>query len=302
MATFQIFTYQFREDVAGSQLDMLDEAYNQIDVKEMMERKQDLFEAEWKNEKDWVFKVGKTEYKHKLLEHRDHIVVFRIANNKKLHKEQDFHEVEIDHKPSCMVIIDNRAHRQQIAIQSNKAFSSPVRVGKILESVFSERMKQHKLVVEINPRYEVREFWELVDRDPNGVSYLKFTFTPKNLPWLIGDIKRMFNDIGENFKAEPSLELKSFDKAPLGVSKEDDMLKELLEVSAASGKVILVKMVDSRKTIKCGEKTNIVQPLGDNVMKHLDDDNRRTQLVVVDSTWENVVEFVNEIKLLHEGA
>ena len=301
MATFQIFTYQFREDVAGNQLDAFNEAYNQIDVKAMMERKQDLFEAEWKDEKNWVFKVGNTEYKHKLLEHRDHIVVFRIANNKKFQGEQDFHTVEIDHKPSCMVVIDNRAHRQQIAIQSNKAFSSPVQVGKILERVFSERMKQHKLVVEINARYEVREFWELVERDPNGVSYLKFTFTPKNLPWIVGDIKRMFNEIGENFKAEPSLELKSFDKAPLGVSREDDMLRELLEVSAASGKVIMVRMVDSRKIIKCGENTHIVQPLDDQVMKRLDDDSRGTQMVVVDVAWEKVVEFVNEIKLLHEA-
>lgn len=298
MAQFQIFTYQFRE-VRDNQMELFG---HEVDSTESMERKQELFEQEWATENNWVFKAKDVEYKHKLLEHKDHIIVFRIANNKKVRRENNFQYEMLDDRPSCVAIIDNRHNRQQIAIQKNQAFAKQTRVAEILQWVFCERMKRHKLAIDIRPRYEIGEFWDIVDKSPLGVSYLKFSFSPRNLPWLSGNVKRFFNELNDNFQGESTLEMKSLDNVPLKIDKADDILADMLEVSATAGVPVSIKLVDFKTTFTTGTETKIMLPLEDSTIRSLDNPDRKFQTSIDDPAWEHIVEFVNEIKLLHNNS
>lgn len=297
MAQFQIFTYQFRE-IRDSQMELFG---HEVNPSESMEHKQELFEQEWSTEKNWVFKAKDKEYNHKLLEHKDHIIVFRIANNRKRRGENNF-EYEIwEDKPSCVVIIDNRHNRQQIAIQKNQAFRQQTKVAEILQWVFCERMKRHKLAIDIRPRYEVDEFWNIVNKSPLGVSSLKFSFSPRNLPWLSGKVKRFFNDLNDNFQGESILEMKSLDNVPLKVDKTDDILADMLEVSATTGIPISIKLVGFKPPFTTGTETQIILTLEDSAIRSLDNPDRKYQTSITDPAWDLVVEFVNENKLMHDS-
>lgn len=300
MAQFQVFTYQFRE-FKTTQLDLFEENAA-IDTSESMAHKQELFEAAWKDKEPLVFKYKGVEYKHRVLEIRDHIIVFRIANNKKVKREQDFQVEMLDDKPSCMVVIDNRHDRQQIAIQKNRAFSKQAKVADIIQWTFCELLEKHGLKVEIKARYSATEFWMIVHDNPVGVAYLKFTFTPKNLPWLAGKVKRFFNEVGDHFDADPALELRSGeDGGKLAISEEDSVLGDLLDVSAASGMPIKMRLVGFAQTMTCGRRTSITVSMSDSIMRELSDPQRGVQYSTTDYTWDGVVQFVNEIKILYKS-
>lgn len=297
MAQFQVFTYQFYE-VKGEQLSLFDEP-NVVDSSVSMDHKQELFEAEWADKDKLVFKCKDVEYQHKLLAIENHIIVFRIANNKKVRRENDFQLELLDHKPSCLVVIDNRHDCQQIAIQRNKAFSKQTRVAEILQWTFCEMMKKHRLRMEVKARYDVKEFWSIVHRYPVGVKYLKFSFTPKNLPWLAGRVKQFFNEMGDNFYADPVLELNAKDDAPLNIREDDEMLGEMLSNSADSGMPIKMTMVGSKSQITCGINTTVEVSMSDSIVKELAAPQWRYDSQTTSTTMEHIVELVNEIKLLH---
>lgn len=269
---------------------------------ESMAHKQELFEAELKDKDKLVFKCKNVVYQHKILMIKDHIIILRIANNRKMSRENDFQVEMLDNRPSCLVVIDNRHNRQQIAIQKNRAFSMQSRVAEIMQWTFCEMMKKHRLKVNINARYDMNEFWSIVDKNPVGVKYLKFLFTPKNLPWLAGSVKKFFNEMGDNFQADPVLELKSRDKVPLSIRKDDEMLDEMLGNSADSGMPIKMKMVDSSSTITCGIHTTVEVSMNDSAVKNLTDSQWGHDSEVTNTTMGHVVEMVNEIKLLYEDS
>jgi hypothetical protein len=198
-----------------------------------------------------------------------------------------------------MVIIDNRHDRQQIAIQKNTAFSKQTRVAEILQEAFSERMKRHKLVVDINARYEVREFWKIINKNPTGVRSLKFTFTPRNLPWLAGNVKRLFNDLGDEFHGLPELEMKSLDKVPLVISSDSAVLKEFLDVSSASGMPIIICFFNTKTPVTCGKKTCIMISLDKRVINKIDKARLATNDEIPEKVWEAIIECVNENKILN---
>lgn len=108
--------------------------------------------------------------------------------------------------------------------------------------------------------------------------------------------------MGDNFQADPVLELKSRDKVPLSIRKDDEMLDEMLGNSADSGMPIKMKMVDSSSTITCGIHTTVEVSMNDSAVKNLTDSQWGHDSEVTNTTMGHVVEMVNEIKLLYEDS
>ncbi len=104
------------------------------------------------------------EYKHRVyhLSSAPDIIVMRLANDKDMSHEKDFHEMIIKDEPSCFLIIDNRANMRSVAIQyRKKAFNRTAQVANILEYQLSQALyRKHCYTLEIKPDYYPEDLFE----------------------------------------------------------------------------------------------------------------------------------------------
>lgn len=104
------------------------------------------------------------EYKHRVyhLAANHDIIVMRLANDKDVSHEKDFHERIIKDEPSCFLIIDNRDNMRSIAIQyRKKAFTRTAQVAELLEYQLSHILyEKHCYTLNILPDFYPEDLFE----------------------------------------------------------------------------------------------------------------------------------------------
>lgn len=306
MSNFTIFTYMFKP-VAKPEHDLFEN--NVVDIKESLAHKQDLFEAMFPQKnahaqsdtdedgKIKMFKQKDTEYLYKMVLHRDGIIVFLLANNKRtlIHTRKFTHEETEDH-PYCLVIIDNRKDRQIIAIEQKKtAFGSTQAVAKILADTFNARLSRRKLMLTIDAKYHANEFWNVVSRFPNGIKRVTFVFPYPNLPAITEMVGETMRRLALETNSEPTQILNALDTQILNLDKDSGMLKDMIDACAASGKPILIVPMGGRTVLKCNKGESLVrEQLSSDVIKGLITGD------LFDSCFEALTKFANHIKLAYD--
>lgn len=114
-------------------------------------------------------------YKHKayyfkiLLPHHDDtnmsnsIFVIRIANSKRVMREQNFKRTAIYDEPSALVIIDNRNDQQRILIEHTRAWKDTDTVSRIIQENIGRVLKHHyNLGLRIEPVWQKDTFSSIV--------------------------------------------------------------------------------------------------------------------------------------------
>ncbi len=113
-------------------------------------------------------KERKTEWdKHKceVLRHEKGVILMTVEANKSKHTTIDKKDVEHEHHPFSMVIIDNRRGHQMVGIERNSAFGgNPDKLALILQQGISQLLMPYGRKVELkNLQKKNREFWPVID-------------------------------------------------------------------------------------------------------------------------------------------
>lgn len=305
MANFLIYTYMFKPVTTSYAGDLFDNS--EVDVKESLAHKQELLSGLFpkdaglgkfdKGEDDGLRFVYNDEvFLHKMVMNEGGVIVFRIANNKKvMHHRADFTDEEFEDHPNCLVIIDNRKDRQIVAVEQKKMVFGEKMVANILAETFNALLARYRLTLTIDAKYHKSEFWRVVSSYPNGIKRVTFAFPYPNLPKITELVSESMKRLALETKCEPTQVLNALDGQVLNLDKDSRMLLDMIAACAASGKPIMMLPVGKRSVLKCNtDKSLVREDLDNNVIKGLMNKD-------FFNTWvESVTEFLNRIKLVYD--
>ncbi|MAC94589.1 MAG: hypothetical protein CMC96_03710 [Flavobacteriales bacterium] len=194
---FDIFTYQL-SPVSRPQLGLFDE---NLTREQLMERKNKLFHEVFKAEVSFYHRRFKLNYR---IEHIDkEFILIRLANKKTVSIEKEFHRETFESEPSCLIAIYNKPEIQIMAIESDRtSFGTSFTVAKLLTRTLERELNRLNLRIAINPKYEEKEFWQLIDRFSGQIEKLRFEFEYPNLPRVNDTLSEELKQASRNLKSE----------------------------------------------------------------------------------------------------
>ena len=299
MAKFQIYTYMFRP-VMEKQQEIPFEEFEQIDVQESLDRKQELTGKILDNEERLKFEFNDTEYEHETYISKSGIYMFRIANNghEPQKREFGFKVITETNHPSSLVIIDNRKDRQVIAVEdkgNKSAFKKQLPLTDIIQATLRKKLQGYRLTLDISPKYHTSSFWQVVDvaMKMKGIEVVEFPFPYPNLPVITNMAGEYFADVARRTNSEATLKLEGQNKESVRLNKEDLWVLNAVKACAASGRPILIKPKGSAKK-EIGVENPVFEEIPNAALTGLD------QKDLFDSKFQAIVEFLNKIKLVYE--
>lgn len=280
---YDIFTYQLSV-VPNLQLSLFDE---QMSKAELMEKKNIFFNEIFNSELSFYHRRNKLNYK---IEYRtDEFTLLRLANKRTVHIEREFHRESFDSEPSCLVGIYNTPETQYFLVESDRiSFGTSFTVIRIIEKAFEKELSKLNFRINIHPKYEEKEFWNLLDRYPYQVEGLRFEFEYPNLPrvnkYLSDELKQASKALNSG---KTKIEFLAPDDSILdNLVKDNIELNSLVKSSAEGAGPVKIKI----KGLRRWEST-------DNKVKSYEFDS-----LEVDAPSEMVYDYVNSLKnlLRHE--
>lgn len=263
-----------------TQLSLFDK---QLTKDELMGKKNLLFNEVFNSELAFYHRRFKLNYK---FEYRsDDFILLRLANKKIVHIEKQFHRESFDSEPSCLVAIYNDPKLQLLAIESDKtSFGTSFTVVRVIEKTFERELHKLNLRINIHPKYEEKEFWDLMRKYEYQVEGLRFEFDYPNLPRVNKTLIDELKDASKSMSSEKTkIEFVAGDNQVLdNLAENNDELSGLVKTSAEGGGPVKIKI----KGLRRWEST-------DNKVKSFEFDE-----LEVDATEVTVGEYVREIKNL----
>lgn len=257
MSKYILYTYQFSPLQKKTENNMFESNKEVLTQDELMVQKQDIFGAFFRETFTPLFKKQNKKFDHKIILNENNIIVFRLANNKKLYLEESFHKQEYRYSPSCLIIIDNRKDVQRIAIEEDKvAFSDTNAVKQILLFSFKRYLNNKGLDITIQRDYEQVEFWNIIHTYKQKIEMVRFHFSYPNLPCVNKSIKEVIatTNRATNSK-QSSFELKAADGEHLEINEENQEIADMAAYSAECGDIITIKAKGIRAYLKTGTTT-----------------------------------------------
>ena len=253
-----------------------------------------------------VPRMGDKEYRCKTLFHEGGVTIFKRENIKDESYDRNFGVERHRIGPNCHVIIDNRKDMQHIAIERKiKAFSSTNVVKNILCETLKPLLKSEGLLLEINPQFHPKEFWDFIEANRQyGIKEIRFYFPYPNLPAISDKYGEAMKRIGLDYHCMPGLILFAPDDLDMVLEHEDQVLNFWLEASSESGIPVAVqsKRMGSRMQL-IGKNKCVTWPLDKKVLDMLDPQPEMAQqqqllIDVLDTdekalVREKITEFIN---------
>ena len=253
-----------------------------------------------------VPRMGDKEYRCKTLFHEGGVTIFKMENIKDESYDWNFGVERHRIGPNCHVIIDNRKDMQHIAIERKiKAFSSTNVVKNILCETLKPLLKSEGLLLEINPQFHPKEFWDFIEANRQyGIKEIRFYFPYPNLPAISDKYGEAMKRIGLDYHCMPGLILFAPDDLDMVLEHEDQVLNFWLEASSESGIPVTVqsKRLGSRMQL-IGKNKCVTWPLDKKVLDMLDPQPEMAQqqqllIDVLDTdekalVREKITEFIN---------
>ena len=253
-------------------------------------------------------------YRCKVLYNRDRVIVFKIENVKDESFDWDFGLAQHKIGPNCHVIIDNRKDMQHIAIERKpKAFSSPNIVKNILYETLRPLLKQEGLLIEINPQFHPKDFWDFIDANREyGIKEIRFYFPYPNLPAISDKYGNAMKEIGIDYHCMPGLILFAPDDLDMVLDREDPGLNFWIEAAGESGIPVAIQTKKKGSRIHLvGKNKCVTWPLDKKVLETLDPQPNKVQQQELKLEFleddekarmqEKITEFVNNGRFIKIG-
>ncbi|MBD9110280.1 MULTISPECIES: hypothetical protein [Bacteroides] len=251
MALYTIYTYQFKP---------VFNLFNNEDCLrhqgELMSHKNKIFENAIKS---CIFTHRNHKLSSQLLFCLDDIIAFKLANVKSVHLEQKFQIKTETDEPSVNILINNNPNVQRIAIEQNKAFTETGVVIKILKKAFNALLIDQGLSITIKKEYQEREFWDLINRNPDCIKMVRFEFDYPNLPRVSESVSSMLKQASEaSLSAKTRLEFNSAEKECLKIEESNEQIKGLTQAASGSGNSVVFRVKGMKKLQRTGYTTKTI--------------------------------------------
>lgn len=243
--TFQLFRYQLLPIDRYLQGDLLTGVAT---IEELIEKKNDFFAGALSGTKS--FADARHETATKRLYERDNFFLFRIANNRSIHREtRDFKDEIIDNWPSVLMAIWNDPDKQLIAVQKRTtAFSSCEVVVKLVLDILSNQLSRHHLRIIHEPLFERQQFWDILHEYEGKVKSVEFEIVTPNMANISGTLPEDLKEFARQTNSTKNkLKIESDPEAPLHLVEDNRVLQGLVNYSSEGGGNISVKIDGVKK-------------------------------------------------------
>lgn len=283
MALYVVFSYQFSPK-ADNQVKLFSDYGSH---EEIWENKQELFGKLFSS--NIVFSYRSHTHGHEVLFNEGNLILLKLANNKQIIQESAFKTKKLEHNPSCNILIDNRKDVQNIYIEkSSYAFSDTGVTARILENTFNKYLSENGLVIAITQRYKTQEFWDIVEAAEKGVKMVRFSLQYPNLPTVRQKMGDMLAEASKQVKSkETKLEFNAGEGESLDITKQNERVVEMVDVSAATGKKITLRLNGYRSYREVGSMVEEVEI--DNIEASMTPD-------LLEAASEKLISIINKFK------
>lgn len=176
-------------------------------------------------------------------------------------EKEDFSREEILRYPNFMLLINNNPDEQIILIERNyKAISKTNSGIRLFEKTFNKYLDNYQLSIYIQPVYDEKEFWEVVNRYPNLIVKCTFEFIRPNL----ANISKSLAEDLRNFQIDSNahktkLELEAPKKGVLEINENSKEIIGLVKYSSKGGGDISLKIKGIRKKIRTSSSIKTIE-------------------------------------------
>ena len=313
MANFSVYTYEFIP--LAAQGDLFNQDATNESFEEVKARKQQTFQKYMDMIADGTLipKMEDKEYRCKVLYNCGGLMVFKIENIKDESFDWNFSKASHKIGPNCHVIIDNRKDMQHIAIErKTKAFSSPNVVKNILNATLKPLLKDERLLFDIKPQYQPKEFWDYIRMHrEEGIREIRFYFPYPNLPAISDKYGDYMKQMGIDYNCCPGFIMYAPDDLDMKLEEDDPQMQFYTAAAGESGVPIAIKTkAKGAKTHYVGKASSIVWGMDNKIIKRFDPkpdeaESKQTKFEFADQSERELLEgkltdFVNKGRFLNQ--
>lgn len=243
--SFEVYRYQL---VVNKTLQLsLDNKYQTAEA--IREHKNEIF-ADIIGNKNFKFASTKSEVTSKLMFSQGDLSIYKLGVRRSLKvAKKDFTEDTIDNYPNVIIAVNNNPAVQKIAIQKNiKAFTKAHAASSIVEQSIDPKIKNYNLSFYIEPLFDKKEFWNLINRFKGRITQVAFDLISPNMANISKNLKLNLKEIYEDTNThKTTLELNSDKDQYLEIKEESKFVNSLVEYSAEGAGNIAVKVAGYNK-------------------------------------------------------
>lgn len=217
-------------------------------VEELIRRKNEFFSEALLGTNS--FSSAKYATATKKLFQEDDFFLFKIANNRSIHRQtKDFGDEIIDNWPPVLVAIWNKPDKQLIAVQKRtSAFSSGDVVAKLILGKLSEQLSRNHLRATHEPLFEKKQFWTILNQHKGKVRSVEFEIVTPNMANISGALPDDLKEFAKQTNStRNNLKIESDPDSSLRLEEDNKTLQGLVSYSSEGGGNISVKIDGIKK-------------------------------------------------------
>jgi hypothetical protein len=188
--------------------------------------------------------------------------ILKIANKKITTIFKNFKSTQHPTEPFVYVLINNNPTIQKIAIsENNLAFTNPTVAKNVLLKLLNKELQKFGLSISIKNLFDKQDFWKIIDKHSNKITYIDFQFVRPNLAKISKSLNETFRNFSSDVNSHEShLSIKAPASGVLeNLTEDNETLKGLTDYSADGGGNVKIKVKGIRKQINTNEKPLILE-------------------------------------------
>lgn len=254
---FHLYRYQILPLSRSHQQALFDDINS---IEELIEQKNRFFSEALLGVSEFAY--SKSELTHKLRHQEGEFYLFKFGVYRAISREKkDFTAEELDNWPSFFVGIWNSPDKQFIFIEErSSAFQHSSAFVKILQNNLNDRLSKRNLTLEIEPLFEDKSFWEVVDKFRGKVQSIEFELITPNMANISGALSGDLKTLAKSTDTiKTNLKLNSSKSSHLNVTTDNSMIDGLVDYSSSGGGDIKFSVRGLKKKISLGKTVKTIQ-------------------------------------------
>jgi len=236
-----------------------------------------------------------------VLNHKDHIIAFRIQLNKKKRIETEDWQVKNEgHFPDTIVLIDNRPESRIMAIQKTTD-ADMEKVYKLLKENFTRKLSCYNIAFDCVPLLKHKDFWESVneirERFHDIVRRVSFDFIGKETKTPKSFVDHMLAFIAR-INGEAKIAIDHLNDQKLHLIAED--LSRMAELCKHNNNYALTVKFENFGLYRYGQDIKAQWGIDDDLVNDYTIKNQQLELFKKQGVEEKIAKWFEQIKVLFE--
>lgn len=259
---YYVYTYTFRSTGMPIQQETGEE---ELTIEEVWKRKNELFLRTITREEGNSpkrLRPQRPQCQIRLMDSHGSLYHFQLnVKRPDTQYKENFTEESFIQFPYVTILIATAENDQKILVQYGpSAFPDPASAARVIVSHANFTLRNYGLEMQINPMLDKSNFWEIVDKYPQGIAQVEFTIPSPNLPRLNKTVTAGIRSLEKETKAmEAKMVLTAPKEGALELSQTNSDLVSLVESAEEGVPSPKLRPVNQRKWIKASGTPKIIR-------------------------------------------